>query len=153
MKTLALAALSMIGMVSAATAARVEFVGALNVTGVSAACTSAQETSVNQIYQMRYNPPNLGVTDPRTSVSLHEQGGSQNYTLPSGTLVGTTLQPVNGTGIYRQAVSFSASMDIATQAPATLKTSTKSVTITGEIDDFDGVAGCNVLFSAAGVKH
>lgn len=152
-KRILFAGLGLVMTISAASAARVEFVGAMNILTVTAVCTTQQETAVNQIYHMRYNPPNLGVVDPRTSLSLHEQGGSQNYTLASGSLIGATFQTVAGTGIYRQAFTYTTTMRITSQAPATLTTTTNSVTLTGNINNFDSVAGCNVQFRAAGVRH
>jgi hypothetical protein len=153
MKRVMFAGLGLAMMISTASAARVEFVGAMNILAITTACTTAQETAVNQIYHMRYNPPNLGVVDSRTSLSFHDQGGSQNYTLPTGSLIGTTFQTVAGTGIYRYAFTYSTTMRITSQVPSTLTTATNSVTLVGNINDFDDVAGCNVQFRAAGVRH
>jgi hypothetical protein len=156
MKRVGFVGLSLALMISSASAARVEFVGTLDILSVTTACTTQQETEINRIYEMRYNPPNLGVADDRTSLSLHEGtagGGAQNYTLPTGSLIGTAFQTVAGTGIYRHAFTYTTTMRIISQAPAALTTATNSVTLVGNINNFDGVTGCNVQFRAVGVQH
>lgn len=153
MKCFAVVVLALASSTTAASAARTEFVGAINVLTVTPACTNAQETSAHTIYHMRYNPANLGVVDDRTALSLHEQGGSQNYTLASGSLVGTTFQTVTGTFIYRLAGTYTTTMRFTSQQPATLSVSTPSVTFVGDINNFDGVTGCTVHFRGSGVQH
>lgn len=152
MKTIALASLGLTMMISTAAAARVEFRGGLCILTASAPCTTFEETSVGVCYQMRYAPRNLGDNGPATKVTLIEFGGAQNYTLPSGSLIGTSYQTVNGTGVYRSGFTFTSPMRITAQSPATLTTAT-SVTITGNIKDFDSIPGCDVKFLGAGPRH
>ncbi len=128
-----LAVLAMAGLIAATTsanAARVEFRGGLCVVSLSTACTAVDETTLGFCYQMRYSPPNLGDNGPATRLSILEYGGAQNYTLPTGSLIGTGFKSVQGTGVYRVGYTFTSTMRITSQTPSDPSTA-NVVTITG----------------------
>jgi hypothetical protein len=155
MKKTALSAVALLLASGAAWAASgLEFIGEINIQSASAACTRASEVGVNDIYRFRYNPPGLGGSYAGTRFTLFDEGGAQNYDYPSGSLVGTTFQTVKGAGIYRSAYTWTTSkMRFTKQTPATLALTTKTVILTGDIQNFDDVAGCTVHFTGAGAFH
>jgi hypothetical protein len=99
---------------------------------------------------MRYSPPGLGTNGPATEVSLFGQSFADNYSLATGTLIGTTFKPVVGIHAGRTGYSFSSTMRIASQSPSPLAATSKSVSFLGGITNFDDSTGCTVGFRASG---
>lgn len=133
-----------------AQAARIEFRGTFHITSANQTCIDAGSASVGEILSLRYNPRNVGDNGPATRVSVFDRFFAENYTLPSGSLIGTVFQNVDGAGIARGLFTFPAQMRITAQQPATLQLSTVSVTLTGNIKDFDAEPGCQIGFKATG---
>ncbi len=137
--------------VSGASANTVEFRGAACITSVNAACAPFGWT-VGDCMLMRYSPRSLGTNGPATELSLFGQSFSDNYSLATGNPVGTVFQPVVGIHVGRTGYSFSPKMRFTSQSPAALGTS-KSVTLAGNITNFDDSTGCTVGFRASGTRR
>ena len=135
-----------------AQAARIEFRGTFHITSANQTCIDAGSAAVGHIWSLRYNPPNLGDNGPATQFSILEPTAAvaENYALQSGSLIGTVFRPVDGAGVARSLFTFPASMRISSQTPATLLLTTVSVTLAGDIKEFDGTPGCRIGFVATG---
>ncbi len=132
-----------------AIAQTVEFRGAACITSVNAACTPFGWT-VGDCLLMRFSPRSLGTNGPATELSLFGQSFSDNYSLATGNPVGTVFQPVIGIHVGRTGYSFSSNMRFTSQSPAPLLASSKSVTLAGNLTNFDDSTGCTVGFRATG---
>lgn len=151
MKRSLLAIAFLFSSAATALAAQVEWLGYICITSnpLSAACVT-DGIGLGECASLRFSPPNIGTNGTSTRLSLFEQHWAENYTLPAGSLVGTTFQTVNGTGTAKGVWTFNSQMRMTqTPAPANLTAATKTVTLTGEIQDYDGAAGCDVTFRAA----
>lgn len=131
--------------------AATEFRGSLCISSVSAACT-AEGWNVGDCLLLRYSPPNIGTNGPKTELSLLGQSFADNYSLPSGSLVGTVFKPVAGTHVGRTGYSFDSQMRITSQSPPP-SASSNSVTISGNFRNFGGTASCNIAFRASGTRR
>src|SRR5438046_1959758 len=88
-----------VGVVGAS-ATPVEFRGGLCITSVTTQC-SAFGWAIGDCLLMRYSPPNLGTNGAATEFSLLGQSYGDNYSLASGSLVGTSYQSVVGIHVGR----------------------------------------------------
>jgi hypothetical protein len=134
-----------------ASAAKVEFLGGVCLTQVSAAC-QAEGYSVGQCLWMRYNPPNIADNPPATRFTFIDFRGAENYALDSGSLIGKAYKTVTATFVYRGGGQQPAQMRITKQDPADLSDA-DFASLTGNIKDFDGISGCTIQFKASGVRH
>lgn len=137
-------------MVGSASATTVRFNGAACLTAANATC-NAEGWAVPQCFPMSYRPPNILDNGARSSLTFGFTFGASNHTLASGSLIGTTYQPVAATYVFTIVRQQSAQMRFTRQTPADLTTS-QSVAIVGDIKDFD-VPGCNIQFKAAGQRQ
>lgn len=137
-------------LATCASAAQVEFVGGVCIASITPICQS-DGYSVGSCSWSRYNPPNIGDNPPSTGFTFLDFRGAQNYTLPSGSLIGTTYQPVTSTFVYRVGAGSAAQMRITKQSPSDL-TGSDFVSLTGNIRDFD-IGGCNIQLKFSGVRR
>ena len=130
-----------------------KFIGGGVITAVTTATTacSDQGWAVGNVFSASYAPQNLG-GNPATNLSLFFEYGAMNFSLATGSAVGTTYQPVTGTGLFRLVYTMpTATMRFTTQTPLSPLTA-KNVSLVGDIQNFD-VAGCNVSFKASFVAY
>lgn len=149
MKKILMAAVAVAMSASGALAGTVEFRGGFCVTAVNSSCAAFGWT-VGDCLLMRYSPPNVGTNGPATEMSLFGQSFSDNYSLPSGSLVGTLYKTVVGLHVGRTGYSFSPTMRFTSQIPNPPTATTKSVALAGNITNFDDSTGCEVAFRASG---
>lgn len=146
MKTVLCAAIGLGLMASSSLAARVNFLGAACITSVTPECT-VEGWDVGQCFEMRYRPPNLGDNGPITSIGFAYDFAASNFTLGSGSLVGTTYRTVTSTHIFSITRQFPASMRLTKQTPSDLTTA-QSISVIGNIKDFD-VPNCTLQFKGS----
>lgn len=131
-----------------------EFVGPFNVKATSAGCNGYPQLGAGRL--IRYFPPEVGDNGPETNVTIREwdyAGLTQNFSLDSGSLIGTTLKTVSAAVIGQAAFSGTAKMAINSQTPATIAATTKSIKIAGRIVGFHGDSACTVVFEATVYKN
>lgn len=133
---------------TAAMAQTVEFRGAACLTTVTATCP-ASGWDIGDCMLLRYSPPNLGTNGVKTEFSLFGQSFSDNYSLASGSLIGTTLKAVDAYHVGRTGYKYASTMRITKQSPSPLLATTASVSITGNITNFSNSPSCNVGFRAS----
>ena len=97
---LLLAALGVV-TVDAQSASQIRFKGDFNVTAQNQTCTDISGDLTSVDYTMTIMIGNLGANDARTSLSVFIPYGAANYTLASGTLVGTTFKWVAYSNVYQ----------------------------------------------------
>ena len=127
-----------------------EFDGMFNVKTISTGCNGFP-TPGGSGTLMRYLPPGVGGNGTATRITLrdlYQQGTMQNYSLASGTVVGSTLVIVDFVAVDSDARSGKAKVQISSQTPATVVDTTKVVKLAGKIVNFNGALGCTVGFSA-----
>lgn len=152
MKRVLFAGLALGALAASASAQTIEFRGALCLTSVTAAC-STQGWNVGDCVLLRYSPPTIGTNGPGTEVSLLGQSFGDNYSLASGSLVGSTMRPVAGTHVGRTGYTFSiATMRFLTQSP-TPSAAAPFVSLTGNINSFNDIASCNVGFRGSATRR
>ena len=89
--------------------------------------------------------PNYNGGPNTTRVSFFLPYFANNFTLPTGTLVGTTFKQVNATGLGQSATGYKAQARIPAMTPAAPAPATVFVTATVDINGFDSDAPtCNV---------
>ena len=149
MQKILLAGLALAASASMTQAAIVEFRGGACITAVTTAC-AADGWDIGDCMSMRYSPPNLGTNGAATELTFMNQAFGVNYGLATGTLVGTTYKPVSGVHVGRTGYTFSSSARITTQTAVSAASS--SVTLIGNITNFDSTTGCTVGFRASGAR-
>ena|SRR5437868_1210451 len=137
-------------MASNAVAGVVEFRGGFCLLTVTTSCASAS-WNVGDCLLLRYSPPNLGTNGPTTEVSVLGQSFGDSYSLASGSLVGTTYKTVAGVHVGRQGYGFTSNMRITSQS--SVSATSKSVTLAGNIQNFDDATGCDVGFQASATNR
>lgn len=142
-------AVLLLGLGGGGALAEVEFRGALCVITANAACASFGWAPGDCVL-MRYSPPGLGNNGVATEISLFGQSFADNYSLASGSLIGTTFKPVVALHVGRTGYSFSSKMRITSQSPSPLQATSKSVTFTGGITNFNDSTSCTIGFRASG---
>jgi hypothetical protein len=150
MKPLVLFGLAFALLTPKAMADIIEFRGGFCLTSVTTACTP-DGWDVGDCLLLRYSPPNLGTNGLATEFSVLGQSFGDNYSLASGSLIGSTYQAVDGRHVGRIANSFTAQMRITKQS--SLSETSKSVTLQGNIKDFGDTTGCDVGFQAAATNR
>src|SRR6266540_136775 len=128
----------------------IEFRGGFCISTVTTAC-DADGWNVGDCLLLRYSPPNLGTNGPGTEFSVLGQSFADNYSVPSGSLLGTTYQAVDGAHVGRIANGFNAQMRITKQS--SVSATSKSVSLQGNIKDFGNTTGCDVGFQASGTNR
>jgi hypothetical protein len=151
MKRLWLAALTAGLMSTPVYSANVEFRGYVCLLTVTPACT-VEGWSAGNCGAFRYRPPNLGDNGPQTRFSYFDGLFAENYTLQTGSLIGTVFRTVQGTGVGSGGWTFTATMRFTSQTPAALAATSPTVTLQGNIRTFDGIAGCDVSLRASGPR-
>lgn len=146
--TLTTAAVALCCAASQAQAGRVDFAGRFHMTAQNAACVSFGDGI--QPADFRYRPPNLGTNGTATKLTVIEGWGAENWQIASGSLIGTSWVTVTDTGIAGGAGQITTKMRIRSQVPATLTATTPSVTIIGDIQNFQEDTGCTISFVATG---
>jgi len=149
MKLVLATALAMGFLGSNAMAATVEFRGAACLTSVTPTCP-ASGWAVGDCMLLRYSPPGLGTNGITTEFSLMGQSFGDNYSLPTGSLIGTVLKPVDAYHVGRTGYKYAATMRITKQTPSTLTATTPFLTATGNITNFSNSPSCDVGFRASG---
>ena len=151
---LLLAALGVV-TVDAQSASQILFKGDFNVTAQNQTCTDISGDLTSVDYTMTIMIGNLGANDARTSLSVFIPYGAANYTLASGTLVGTTFKSVTYSNVYRYAGTSpgASKVRITSMKPAVVLPDTPDIRFKGNIKNFDGDAGCDVSFSATGFNE
>lgn len=131
--------------VEASSATR-KFIGGGTITAVTAACVG-EGWAAGNVFSASYRPQNLS-GNPSTSLGMFFNYGAMNFTLATGSAVGTTYRPVTGTAMFGLLYTMpSPKMRFTTQAPSAPLTAT-SVYIVGNIQNFD-VTGCTITFKAS----
>lgn len=151
MKHVAYAGMMLALFASDALAATVDFRGGFCLTSITTGCI-AEGWKVGDCLSSRYTPPNLGTNGSSTRLSIIGDYYAENYTLPSGSLIGTTYKTVNGTLVWSSGATFTSQMRITAQRPAPLTATSNYASITGNIKDFDSLPGCNIGFRASGTR-
>lgn len=149
---LLLCSVVMFGSAIQANAQTVEFRGSLCLTKTAAAC-STDGWQVGDCFLMRYSPPKLGTNGTSTELTLVGQSYADNYSLASGSLIGSKMTPVVALHIGRTGYSFNSTMRIQGQKPNPLLSSSPSVSFTGSLSNFGDSANCTVDFTASGVNR
>jgi hypothetical protein len=86
-------------------------------------------------------------------MSLFQSSSAVNFTLPTGTLVGTAFKSVNALAIGQSATSFTAQARIPALSPAAPVASTVFVAAVVDINGFDPDAPlCNVTLYFQGQR-
>lgn len=126
-----------------------KFIGGGSLTAVSTGCAS-EGWAAGQSFALSFVPENLA--GARTSLSLFFTYGAMNFTLASGSAVGTTFKSVAGREIFRDYVAMTGvTMRLRTLTPANPLTAA-SVFMVGDIAGFD-VPGCTVSFKASAAAY
>lgn len=149
MKLVLATALATALLSAAAVAQSVEFRGSACLTAVTASCPASGWT-VGDCLLLRYSPPNLGTNGITTEMSMMGQSFGDNYSLLSGSLIGTVMQPVDAYTVGRTGYKYAATMRISKQSPAPLLSTSPFVSLTGNINNFSNSTNCNVAFRASG---
>ena len=133
---------------SPALTANVQFFGRFHFTAGNATCVAIGD--IQDPLFMRFAPPNLGTNGPQTRLTTIGRQTGDNWTLASGTLVGTTYKNVTSTGMGFSAGQFTTKMRITSQVPAVLTATTPSVIIKGNVQNYAGDTSCTIGFTAVG---
>lgn len=138
---------------SGAIAAQVTFKGTLHLTSITTVCAD-NGAVVGQFMRLLFSPPGLGDNGTRTRLSLfYGFGGAENYTLASGSLLGTAFQPVTITTVFRGSGQGTSQLRITSQIPAVPLATTTEIKIVGNIRDMSGDVGCNTSFIGNAFKE
>lgn len=152
MKKSMLSGLFILSAVLPAAAQTVEFRGAACITSVTAAC-SAAGWSAGDCLLLRYSPPMLGSNGAATEFTLVGQSYADNYSLATGSLVGATNKAVVGLHVGRTGFAFNSTMRIQSQQPSPLLSTSKSVSFTANVTNFDDTASCSVNLRASAANR
>ncbi len=125
-----------------------QFIGTLYVSSAAVACSGFP--SAKQWFDVSYFPRNHTTNGDTTILTISGIGVSgfrMSYQADAINLVGTTFRPVEGNVIFGGHNSFTSQMRITSQVPAPTA-ATKAITLAGNINNFNGRTGCNVVFQA-----
>lgn len=130
--------------------AKVTWRGNMCITSVSASCPAGDWEL--KCYSLAYRPPNVGDNGVPTLFAFGNERWRYGMKLATGSLVGTTYRAVSQTAVTVQAFSpTNVTMRFTTQTPATIAATTPSIYLVGNINNIDGIVGCNIAFRAAAV--
>ena len=98
--------------------------------------------------------PVAGSTNGPDSVLnfLFGGGGGEGFQLNNGVFT-STYKPVNATHIFTRNGTYFAQLKVTQGTPATISTTTKTVTVVGAVKGWDQQAACVVNFSMSLVKN
>ncbi|SMH44323.1 hypothetical protein [Mesorhizobium australicum] len=137
---------------TAATAQSNHFRGNACIQTVSAGCAAIGVT-VGNCSTARYRPANYNGQGNSSRLSLFNPYYAQNFTLPTGSLVGATLKNVNVTQVGQSATLYTAKARIPAQVPASPVAATIYLNATIDINGFDSDAPtCNVRMRFQGQR-
>ena len=149
MKRVLLALTIVVLNVADAAAANVEWRGSVCLTAVNPAC-NAIGWSLGDCGALRFLPPKVGTNGSSTRfATFWGNNFAEIYTKSTGSLIGTTFKPVNGTGVGRNGFTFTSTMRLSSQTPTAPTAATDTIAIVGDVNNYDGTSSCNVSFRAA----
>ena len=141
------------GGATAAAAQANHFRGNACVVTATSACAAVGVT-VGACSTARFRPPNYNGQANSTKLSLFGPYHAQNFTLPTGSLVGATFKSVNAMFVGQTATPYTALARIAAQTPPTPAATTIYLTATVDINGFDSEApSCNVRLLFQGQRY
>lgn len=146
MKRLLFAAMMLVAVTAQAPSASAqlfEFRGVFVVTALNQACEEFWD--VGDTATARFFPPRMGDNGPYTILSYFFRFFAEKYTLPKGNLT-NKFKKVSGAAIGWGLGTFEAKMRLTKLSPKNIKKSTTFIDMQGQIQDFDGLAGCNITF-------
>lgn len=143
-------------LVAGATAAAAQanhFRGNACIQTVSAGCAAVGVTA-GACVNARLRPPNYNGNGNTTRISLFSPYYGQNFTLPTGSLVGATFKSVNVAQVGTSATLYTATARIPAMAPAAPTAATIYLNATIDINGFDSDAPtCNVRLRFQGQRY
>ena len=148
----AIALLSTALLIAPARAVQFEWNGGFCITTATAACVAAGWNAGNCL-SMRYSPPNVGTNGVQTTMSVFGRTSAMAHTRQSGTLIGTTLQPVNVVSVGRGGGTFTSTMRITSHVPAVPTATTDFINLVGNISTWDQTLNCTIGFRATGARR
>lgn len=137
-------AAAVVAQAPSAKAQIIEFAGSFVLAKLNQTCIDAGWTLGDRA-MARFTPPKIGDNGSSTRLSYFFTNFAENYTLPKGSL-SSKFKKVNGVGIGRGPFSFNSKMRVTRLSPKNIKASTTFIEMAGNIQDFDGIAGCNISF-------
>ncbi|MFH1793769.1 MAG: hypothetical protein ABIK36_07685 [Pseudomonadota bacterium] len=138
---------------TAAAAQANHFRGSACIQTVTAGCAAVGVTR-GMCYDSRLRPPNYNGGPNSTRISFFLPYFANNFTLPTGTLLGTTFKQVNATGLGQSVTGFTARARIPAMTPAAPAPATVYVSATVDINGFDSDAPtCNVRLYFQGQRY
>lgn len=154
---LRLGLMAAVAVVALPTVANAEFLyqGYLKVTSATAACTAGPK--VGTIYKSHYHPAAVsGATQNWTgsAISTFQYFGSRSWALNNGSF-SSTAKIVNNTVLNSTVLTpkINSKVSITSQSPATLTTTSTSLTFSGKITNPNGLSGqeaCSIGYDWAG---
>lgn len=139
--------------VTGAVAQSNHFRGAACIQTVTAGCAAVGVTR-GMCYDARLRPPNYNGGPNTTRISFFLPYYGINFTLPTGTLVGTTFKAVNATGLGQSVTGYSAQARIPVMTPTAPAPATVYVSATVDVNGFDSDAPtCNVRLFFQGQRY
>lgn len=151
MKTIlafALASISALCFVPAK-AASIIWHGSAYISSATGTCNGYNPT--NTIYAVRFQPQLLGDNGPNSRMAWFANDYAMSFETNNAAF-GTTAQPVKYFTIWTglaQSISPQVSVTFTSQLPPTLTTAQAFIRINGQIDNFDFMPGCSVIFKMA----
>jgi hypothetical protein len=135
-------------MVAAGNAeARVRYMGGFTIVAASGTCTDYDP--VGERLQARFTPSGIADNGGRSSLSLFQFDGAQNYVIDGR--FGPKFKTVGYTVIYDFAdqPTPKSSLRFTSQSPAKLSPTTDFITVEGQIQNYNYMKGCTVDFRLA----
>jgi hypothetical protein len=126
-------------------AAALEWRGSGEITAFNNACAPLW-TGTQILFGIRYAPPSLNLNGPSTRLTISNNPFNHyNFILPSGAL-NNTFQTVNVAHMNKFYQTYTAQMSVTGQTPANITATTDHVSLVGQINGFDEIAGCVANF-------
>jgi hypothetical protein len=149
-----LCSLAFLALTTAGASAEViNFYGSMCITAASAGCATAN-IKIGQCSLVRYRPPNIGTNGPQTKFSQFSTASASNYTLPTGTLIGTTFQTVEASHIGQSTSTNAAAMRFSFHQPATVVATSNYINLRGDVTTWDDPdLACDISFRASFVQQ
>jgi hypothetical protein len=141
------AAVLWVGQLPAAAQAPVGlWLGVGEITAFTSVCETKGWTGTATLVGVGYEPPSVGRNGPSTGLGI-TIGPFNHYSfvLPSGALNGS-YQTVNVEHIGLGPQAYTAKMKVTSQQPPTITIMTDFISLVGEINGWDDIAGCVATF-------
>jgi hypothetical protein len=145
---LSLVAAAAMTVSTAEAATHVEFSGSFCITAANSTCT-ANGWTVGKCGATRYLPFNVGDDGTTTRLDVFFRTYAIDTYSPSANLVGLTYQPMTVTKVAGSGYQFSANARISAQSPVSPTNTTEFITMSGDVQNWDGITGCDISFKAA----